>query len=115
MKEKGRLEFQAMLVEGLGTRHPATAILTHQWSVVCTRQVFSAFDSGELFAYKYLWNEVRRFLGVRDCMQPMRSGGQATAMAAAQMHQEEEPLFLEAQTDVMMPRRWTVKMVTGSC
>ena len=66
MKVKGRLEFQAVLVEGLGTRHPATAILTHLWSVVCTRQVFSAFDSGELFAYIYLWNEMRRFLGVRD-------------------------------------------------
>ena len=45
--------WQAVLVEGFGTRHPAIAMLTHMWSAVCTRQVFSAFDSGEMFAYIY--------------------------------------------------------------
>ena len=86
--------WQAVLVEEIGTRHPAIAILTTLWSVVCTRQVFSAFDSGEMFAYVYLLNmsafgSPPPILSARpsshDCMQQMRSEGQATAMAAAQI------------------------------
>ena len=77
VKKKEEPVGQAVLVEEFGTRHPAIAILTTLWSVVCTRQVFSAFDSGELFAYIYLLNA--SVLGspppifargqARDCMQ----------------------------------------------
>ena len=99
--------WQAVLVEGFGTRHPAIAILTHLWSVVCTRKVLPAFHSGELFCINLLMECVGFWVpstdviraAQRDCMQQMRSGGQATAMAAAHMHQEEE----------------TVKVVTRSC
>ena len=117
--------WQAVLVEGFGTRHPRLPYLhiCGPWfaHAKCF-QLLTVDNCLHTFTYG-----MRRFLGslppmlsarpsVRDCVQQMRSGGQATAMAAAQMHQEEGTLFREAQTDVMMPRRrWTVKMVTRSC